>query len=201
MTIISILIGRKGKDIDNTIILTNVFNLGDFYYFEKKGIRELSRFIARNSFSRSENGKIVNIQHKGFYITVVSDYEGLSICAVRNNNDYPIRVLHRILKDLLVKYKDAHSDKWKTFNIDLGLPMKGLGEKIIEISNPEKVDKIFKINKDLDNTIVIMHQNIDKILERGEKIEDLVQRSKDLSKTSKNFYRTSKKFNKCCLIS
>ena len=90
MTIISILIGKKGKDIDNTIILTNVFNLSDYYYFEKKGIRELSRFIARNSFSRSENGKIIDIQHRGFFITLLTNYMGLSICAVLNNNDYPI---------------------------------------------------------------------------------------------------------------
>ena len=65
MTIISILIGKKGKDIDSTIILTNVFNLGDYYYFEKKGIRELSRFLARNSFSRSENGTIIDIGLRG----------------------------------------------------------------------------------------------------------------------------------------
>ena len=36
MTFLSILIGRKGDTVDNTIILTRVFNLDKFYFFQKK---------------------------------------------------------------------------------------------------------------------------------------------------------------------
>ena len=41
-----------------------------------------------------------------------------------------------------------------------------------------------------------MYKAIVKVLERGEKIEDLVQRSKDLSKSSKQFYKTARKLNR-----
>ena len=200
MTFISLLIGKRGNTIKDTVILTNVFKLDEFYYFEKKGIKELCTFIARNSFSRANKGKIINVQHKGYYFTIVTNYEGLSICAVFNDDKYPLRVLHRILKDLLVLYIKEHGDKWKNINNDLQLPLKDLVFKLNEYSDPNKVDKIYKINKDLDDTKIIMHQNIDKVLERGEKIEDLVERSKDLSKTSKQFYKTTRKMNRCCII-
>ena len=171
-----------------------------FIISKKKGIRELCTFIARNSFSRANKGKIINVQHKGYFFTIVTNYEGLSICAVFNNNKYPLRVLHRILKNLLVLYIKEHGDKWKDINNDLQLPLEDLAAKLKEYADPTKVDKIYKINKDLDYTKIIMHQNIDKVLERGEKIEDLVERSKDLSKSSKKFYKTTRKMNSCCLI-
>ena len=201
MTFISILIGRRGNTVDNTVILTNVFNLEEFYFFEKKGIQELCRFIARTGFSKSVKGKITNVQHKDFYFTVMTDFRGLSICAVFNDNKYPIRVLHRVLRDILNIYVCKHGNKWEIINNDLQLPLKNLHNKLLEVSDPKKIDKIYKINKDLENTKLLMHQNIDKVLDRGEKIEDLVERSKDLSKTSKSFYRTTKKFNRCCILS
>jgi synaptobrevin homolog YKT6 len=200
MTFISILIGKRGETIDNTVILTNVFKLDEFYYFEKTGIKELCLFIARTSFSRANKGTITNVQHKGYYFTVLTNNEGLSICAVLNNNEYPIRVLHRILKNTLEKYINEHGDKWKIINNDLLLPMQNLSEKLNDFADPVKVDKIYKINNDLDSTKEIIHKTIDKVLERGEKIDVLVQRSKDLSKSSKQFYKTAIKMNRCCTI-
>ncbi len=201
MTFISLLIGKRGKTVNDTVILTNVYNLDEFYYFEKKGVRELCTFIARNSFSRANKGKIINVQHKGYYFTIVTNYEGLSICAVFNDDKYPLRVLFRILKDLLLLYTKEHGDKWKFINNDLQLPLNNFASKLKEYADPSKIDKIYKIDKDLDTTKKIMHKNIEKVLERGEKIEDLVERSKDLSKTSKQFYKTTRKMNRCCVIS
>ena len=41
---------------------------------------------------------------------------------------------------------------------------------------------------------------IDNILERGEKLDDLVARSDELSATSKQFYKQARKTNSCCVI-
>ena len=43
-----------------------------------------------------------------------------------------------------------------------------------------------------------MVENIDKVLARGEKIDDLVQRSSELNDSTKQFYKKSKKMNSCC---
>ena len=64
---------------------------------------------------------------------------------------------------------------------------------LLHYQNPEDYDKISKINKTLNETKDVMLQNIEKILERGEKIDDLVKRSHDLSKSSKKFYKNFKK--------
>jgi len=45
-----------------------------------------------------------------------------------------------------------------------------------------------------------MHETIEKVLERGEKIDDLVAKSDGLSAQSKMFYQQAKKQNSCCVV-
>lgn len=43
-----------------------------------------------------------------------------------------------------------------------------------------------------------MLKNMDELLQRGEKLEDLMQKTSDLSKTSVEFYRSARSQNQCC---
>ena len=57
------------------------------------------------------------------------------------------------------------------------------------LQDPAQADKLTKIQKDLDETKVILHQTIDSMLQRGEKLDDLVGKSHDLSMASQIFYK------------
>lgn len=48
------------------------------------------------------------------------------------------------------------------------------------------------------NQIIFQHNTIEAVLERGEKLDDLVAKSEGLSMQSKAFYKTAKKTNACC---
>lgn len=74
-------------------------------------------------------------------------------------------------------------------------------EAIKEYQDPAKADKITKIRRDLDETTEILHKTIDAVLERGVKLDELVERSNDLSSQSKLFYKQARKTNSCCTIS
>ena len=52
--------------------------------------------------------------------------------------------------------------------------------------------------QDLDETKIVLHQTIDSVLRRGEKLDALVEKSNDLSIASQMFYKTAKKTNACC---
>ena len=56
--------------------------------------------------------------------------------------------------------------------------------------DPHQADSILKIQKELDETKIVLHKTIESVLQRGEKIDDLVQKSDGLSAQSKMFYRT-----------
>ena len=124
----------------------------------------------------------------------------LVICAVLDNQDYPIGVLNRVINKIYMEYLEEHPEKWKTILSDFNLPMKHLDDKIILYQDPSKADKIHAINHELDETKKIMYKNIEKILDRGIKIDQLVEKSKDLSLSSKKFYKQSKNMNRCCII-
>ena len=69
-----------------------------------------------------------------------------------------------------------------------------------EYESPGNFDKLIKVKNKIEDTKAIVHQSIEKLLERGEQLEDLVQKSEELSKTSKFFYTESKKLNRCCIV-
>jgi synaptobrevin family protein YKT6 len=63
-----------------------------------------------------------------------------------------------------------------------------------------EADKILKIQRELDETKVVLHKTIDSVLARGEKLDNLVDKSTDLSLASQMFYKQAKKQNQCCAM-
>ena len=57
-----------------------------------------------------------------------------------------------------------------------------------------------QIQKELDETKIVLHKTIESVLERGEKIDSLVAKSDGLSAQSKMFYTQAKKQNSCCVM-
>ncbi len=61
-----------------------------------------------------------------------------------------------------------------------------------------QADKLTKIQQDLDETKIILHKTIESVLDRGEKLDQLVDKSNDLSLASQMFYKQARKTNSCC---
>lgn len=69
-------------------------------------------------------------------------------------------------------------------------------EELIEMP----VDKIDIISRDMQSIVVVLQDNMQKIMLRGEKLDSLIEKTETLSAASKNFYRTAKKMNSCCVV-
>ena len=66
------------------------------------------------------------------------------------------------------------------------------------LQDPNTADSMTKVQNELDETKIILHNTIAAVLDRGEKLDDLVAKSEGLSMQSKTFYKTAKKTNSCC---
>lgn len=66
------------------------------------------------------------------------------------------------------------------------------------LQDPAQADKLAKIQRDLDETKIILHKTIESVLDRGEKLDQLVDKSADLSMASQLFYKQARKTNSCC---
>jgi synaptobrevin family protein YKT6 len=68
------------------------------------------------------------------------------------------------------------------------------------LSSAQKKVKLILIWK-VDETEIILHDNLKKLLERQGDLDQMVAKSNDLSKSAKAFYKTSKSANSsCCVI-
>ena len=59
-------------------------------------------------------------------------------------------------------------------------------------NKPNEDNKINKIQNNIDDTTGLMRENIDKLLQRGDNIDNLRDKTEDLQKGSKDFYITTR---------
>lgn len=104
-----------------------------------------------------------------------------------SDHDYPALVAHQLLSkvvdEFLVKYPRS---LWLHSNTTLSFPE--LKDYIVKYQDPQQADSIMKIRSELDETRIVLHKTIESVLQRGEKIDDLVAKSEELSSQSKQFY-------------
>lgn len=118
---------------------------------------------------------------------------------IMSDHEYPLLVaqslLNKVLDEFTTKYPRS---TWANSNPTLAFPE--LQQYLAKFQDPQAADNIMKIQKELDETKVILHKTIESVLERGEKIDDLVAKSQGLSDTSRMFYTKAKQQNSCCVL-
>ena len=166
-----------------------------------QGIKEMLTFFSKTFSKRTAPGTRQSVQHESYIIhnyMLPSGLCGTAVCDL----EYPPRVAFVMLTQLMEEYQLAVGDEvWKACTTQEGIAYPPLEEYLAKYQDPTEADKISKIQKDLDATTEILHKTIDSVLERGVKLDSLVERSDDLSRQSKMFYKQAKKTNSCCVIS
>lgn len=95
------------------------------------------------------------------------------------------------------EFLSSHTrSQWATGAPTLAFPE--LKDYVVKYQDPHQADSIMKIQRELDETKIVLHKTIESVLQRGEKIDDLVAKSDGLSAQSKMFYQQAKKQNSCC---
>lgn len=113
---------------------------------------------------------------------------------VISDKEYPGRAAYALLDKALSEFSQANPAANKPVKFE---PLK---EYLVKYQDPSKTDQIMRVQQELDDTKVILHKTIESVLQRGEKLDSLVERSETLSGQSKMFYKTAKKNNSCCAL-
>ncbi|KAI3722353.1 hypothetical protein L2E82_33389 [Cichorium intybus] len=134
-----------------------------------------------------------SVQHEEYK---VHSYNRNGLCAVGFMDDhYPVRSAFSVLNKVMDEYQKYFGDSWKTIQADSTQPWPYLNEALTKFQDPGVADKLLKIQRELDETKIILHKTIDSVLERGEKLDSLVEKSSDLSAASEIIItRTIQKF-------
>jgi synaptobrevin family protein YKT6 len=128
-------------------------------------------------------------------------YNQNGLCAIAFTDDhYPVRSAFSLLNTVLEEYHKTFGERWRTAKTDNTQPWQYLDDALTKYQDPAEADKLLKIQRDLDETKIILHKTIDSVLSRGERLDSLVEKSSDLSAASQMFYKQAKKTNSCCTI-
>mmetsp|Transcript_24360 Transcript_24360/g.37573 ORF Transcript_24360/g.37573 Transcript_24360/m.37573 type:complete len:161 (-) Transcript_24360:92-574(-) len=157
-------------------------------------------FLSKTFSKRTQPGQRQSITHESFVVHCYVRSDGLG-GTVTTDLEYPARVAFVMLTQMMDDFTNAVGDSWKSVEIPESVAFPQMEEYLQKYQNPAEADKVTKIQKDLDETTQILHKTIDSVLERGVKLDNLVERSDDLSRQSKMFYKQAKKSNSCCVIS
>ena len=176
-------------------------DLTKFNYFQRKTVREFIKFHARVIVGRTAKGQrqSVSIEENVGKCHSYVNANGLA-GAVLADKDYSPRLAFTLLNEVMRQFESKLGSKWMNVEADTEFDFPEGQELLTKFQNPAEVDKITKIEKELDEVKGIVIKSMDDILKRGEALESLMQKSEDLSQVSYQFYRTAKKNNQCCQV-
>lgn len=146
-------------------------------------VKQFATFTSKTIGQRIGLGQRSSVEHEGFMVHAHVRSNGLGTVAVCDK-EYPSRVAFTLLMKVQEEFMGAVSEeRWRGAGGEVAFS--GLEETIRKYQDPVEADAIMKIQRDLDDTKVVLHRTIDSVLERGVKLDNLVEKSTDLSAQSK----------------
>ncbi|EFR05426.1 synaptobrevin [Nannizzia gypsea CBS 118893] len=180
--------------------LCREMDLSSFSRFTRDNYGEFMTLFCKTVAERTRPGQRQDIEEKSYTFHVYGRSEGIAGVII-SDADYPALVAHQLLSKIVDEFLVKHP-RTSFIGKEVGGPLDfpELKEYIVKYQDPTQADSIMKIQKELDETKIVLHKTIESVLERGEKIDSLVAKSDGLSAQSKMFYGQAKKQNSCCVV-
>lgn len=185
------------KGVNSATVLKAAYDLQSFSFFQRSSVQEFMTFISKTVVERTQPAARQSVKEGEYMLQVYVRADNLAGVLI-SDQEYPNRVAHT----LITKFLDDFTSKvppnnWPTAN-ESTVDFPVLPQYLAKYQNPKEADALTKIQSDLDETKIILHDTIKAVLERGEKLDDLVEKSDSLTMHSKAFYKTARKTNSCC---
>lgn len=193
-------------------LLGHVVDTVDLSFFNKKifrefmlaGIRHIAEYHKPNSSVNTYEFDAPNGEVYTTFVTTRNVVDSDRNChrilvVVVTSSTYPKR-LKLTLSDQLIRSCTDYIGSQNAFpdSVMIDRELKECLERYADITN---VDNVASMRAKMNDTKEVMKDNIEKILARGDQIDELVEKSADLSNMSRSFYIQSKKLNRrCCII-
>ncbi|KAL6613757.1 hypothetical protein ACP70R_036027 [Stipagrostis hirtigluma subsp. patula] len=166
----------SGGAEQQAVVLANATDVSHFGYFQRPAAREFILFVARTVAVRTPPGRRQSVQHEGTRplprlpsIPTLPPSDPLSaeykvhcynqngLCAVAFTDDhYPVRSAFSLLNMVLEEYQKTFGESWRTAKTDVTQPWQYLNDALTKYQDPAEADKLLKIQRDLDETKIIL---------------------------------------------
>ncbi|KAF9023692.1 snare protein YKT6 [Hymenopellis radicata] len=180
-------------------VFSTASDLSTFSFYQKGSVGEFMSFFSKTVAERTAQGQRQSIQENNYTAHVYNRGGAEQLAAVViTDQEYPVRpafsLLTKLLDDFTAKVPQT------SFKDPASISFPAINTYIQKYQDPRQADMIMRVQEELDETKIVLHKTIESVLQRGEKLDNLVDRSTALSAQSKMFYKTTKKKNSCCVV-
>ncbi|KAG8190213.1 hypothetical protein JTE90_011934 [Oedothorax gibbosus] len=186
------------KHPSKAVCLCSNSDLSSFGYFQRNSVQEFLTFTTQILVERCQPATRTSVKEESYMCHVYVRSDQLSAALV-SDHEYPHRVAHTLLSSVLDEFsKKVPASSFAGDPNSVAFPE--IEKYLLKYQDPRQADSLTRIQDELDETKIILHNTLQAVLERGEKLDDLVTKSEQLSLQSKTFYQTARKTNSCCVI-
>ncbi|KAK7472448.1 palmitoyltransferase [Stygiomarasmius scandens] len=179
--------------------LASASDLSSFSFYQKGSVGEFMSFFSKTVAERTPAGQRQSVQENDYTAHVYNRGGPEQLAGVIiTDGEYPVRPVFSLLTKLLDDF--ANKVPQSSFSNPSAISFPEINTYITKYQDPSQADTIMRVQQELDETKIVLHKTIESVLQRGEKLDNLVDRSNQLSAQSKMFYKTAKKQNSCCVI-
>ena len=123
---------------------------------------------------RTSPGQRQDIEEKSYTFHAYGRTEGIAAIII-SDAEYPALVAHQLLSKLADEFLAQYPrSSFVGDGVATPLAFPALKEYLTKYQDPSQADSIMKIQKELDETKIVLHKTIESVLERGEKIDSRV---------------------------
>jgi len=198
MKLFSIVILYKDPTMRRARILKSATDLSTFGFFYKRNAAEFMLFTAKvitERFSAPSRNSIKENEYLIHCCIRRDNLTGVCITDQEYQSKSAFTLLDKVLSDFAEHIK---SNDWIRIADEKDCKYDNLAKFLTIWQNPKQADPLTKVKDEVEETKVVLHNTVQSILERGEKLDDLVKASEGLSAQTKMFYTQAKKMNGCC---
>jgi len=182
-----------------TTSLASAHDLSSFSFYQRGGAGEFMSFFSKTVAERTPQGQRQSVQEQNYTFHAYNRGGNENLLAVIiTDHEYPVRPAFSLLTKILEEF--SSTIPLDSYSNPASISFPQLQTYLQKYQDPRQADTIMRVQQELDETKIVLHKTIESVLERGEKLDNLVERSNALSTQSKMFYKTAKKQNSCCII-
>jgi len=181
------------------MVLSTASDVSSFSFYQRGSINEFLTFFTKTVIDRTAQGQRQSVQENNHTAHVFNRGGAEQLAAVIiTDQEYPVRpafsLLTKILDEFIAKVPQS------AFSNPSAISFPDIQTYLTKYQDPRQADTIMRVQQELDETKIVLHKTIESVLQRGEKLDNLVERSNALSSQTKMFYKTAKKQNSCCVV-
>jgi len=197
MKLYSILIFQKNPGAKPKLF-KDEYDLKDFSFFQRGSVKEFMDFTGRLLVERAATPSRSSIKEQEYFIHCYVRQDNLAAICI-TDGEYEARVAFTMLSKVMEDFTNyVHPSQWDKISSDKECNYPKLHDLLAKWQNPREADSLTRVQDEVEETKIVLHNTIQSVLERGEKLDDLVKASENLSEQSKMFYTQARKMNKCC---